>query len=79
MRQLITRVGAVIVLFGAAELLSSTLLLADTTVTTTSAAANIGITLLYGAGVVGILFVLSSISTLSLIATEEARKESGAR
>lgn len=76
-RQLVGRLVAVGVLFGAANWLAATPIMANTTVTP-PAAANVGLTALYGAAVVGILFVLSSLSTLLLVASGDARKESGA-
>lgn len=77
--RLLAGIGITAVAFGTADGLSSSLLHADTAATTVSTAADIGVAILYMAGVIGILFVLSSVSTLSLIASKEARKESGAR
>lgn len=74
-RQLLTRIVAVAVILYAASWVANKPVMADTTVTTGSAVASIGLTILYGSAVVGILFILSSVSTLSLIATEAAQKK----
>lgn len=74
-RQLLTRIVAVAVILYAASWVANKPVMADTTVTTGSAVVSIGLTILYGSAVVGILFILSSVSTLSLIATEAAQKK----
>ncbi len=75
-RQLLTRVVVVAVILYAASWVANKPVMADTTVTTSSTIASVGLTILYGSAVIGILFILSSISTLSLIATEAAQKKS---
>lgn len=74
-RQLIGRIVAVAVVFALANWFAASPILADTTITPSEAAYNVGLAALYGLAVIGILFILSSASTLALIASEEVHKK----